>query len=73
MCVIVTGNGLYKYFHIKDQDIEQKHSQMNNKDPDLSTSFTCHTWLTDGRLIVCTAEGEIMMLESSGEYKKFIQ
>ena len=45
---------------------------MNKKEAHVSNHFTCHTWLPDGRLIVCTDQGEIMLLESSGEYKTLL-
>lgn len=45
---------------------------MSKKDAHVSNHFTCHAWLQDGRLIVCTDQGEIMLLESSGEYKMLL-
>ena len=42
------------------------------KEAHISNNFTCHTWLPDGRLIVCTDMGEIMLLESSGDYKMLL-
>lgn len=41
-CVVVTGGGLFKYFKIKDNEIEPDHTQMNKKDDNLSSEFTCH-------------------------------
>ena len=40
--IVVTGGGLYKYFRIKDTEIEPEHTQLNNKDENLSSEFTCH-------------------------------
>lgn len=49
------------------------HTQVNNKDRQLSTAYSCHTWMLDtGRLLLCTENGEIMLLENSGEYFAFI-
>ena len=33
-----------------------------------STHYTCHLWL-DKRIIVCTVDGEILLMEISGEFK----
>lgn len=45
------------------------HSQILKKDPALSSNYTCHTWLPDGRILVCTENGELLILEGSGDYK----
>jgi len=45
---------------------------MNKKDEGLSSEFTCHCWSNDGRIIVCTSRGEIMLCESTGEFSAFI-
>lgn len=66
---VVTGHDTYKFFELDGENIEAKHSQLNKKDPDLSTEYTCHTWTSDGLLLVCTAAGEIIVCESTGEYK----
>lgn len=71
-CIVVTGGGLYKYFRVNDTEIEPSHTQLNNKDDELSSEFTCHCWSNDGRIIVCTAKGEIMLCESTGEFNSFI-
>ena len=36
---------------------------MNKKEAHISNHFTCHTWLHDNRLIVCTEQGELLLLE----------
>ncbi|CAI2371694.1 unnamed protein product [Moneuplotes crassus] len=71
-CIVITGGGLYKYFRVKDTEIEPDHTQLNNKDEDLSSEFTCHCWSRDGYIIACTERGEIMMCESSGEFVTMI-
>ena len=66
---MVTGNGVYKYYKLKDNGLKAEHTQMNKKEAHISNHFTCHTWLHDNRLIVCTEQGELLLLEQSGEYK----
>ena len=36
---------------------------------DISGNYTCHTWLPDGKIAICTDIGQIMILESNGDYK----
>jgi hypothetical protein len=37
--------------------------------PDISTDISCHSWLADGRFILCNEKGQIMLMESNGEFK----
>ena len=45
------------------------HQSINKKDQTTSTNYTCHAWLPDGRILVCNDFGDILLLESGGEYK----
>lgn len=46
------------------------HGAMPKKDPEISNNYKCHAWLHDGRFIVCTDQGQIMLFEATGEYKQ---
>ena len=48
------------------------HSSFARKDEQqpLSTNFVCHTWLADGKFIVCTDIGQILLFEQSGDFKQ---
>ena len=72
--VVVTGTNIYKYYKVKDlNEFVADHTQLNNKDRQISTQYSCHAWMQDtGRLIVCTENGEIMLCETSGEFMNFI-
>jgi hypothetical protein len=48
------------------------HAQITKAEGHVSKNYTCHTWLPDGRLLICTDQGEIMLLESNGEYKTLL-
>ncbi len=45
---------------------------MNNKDRDISTKYSCHSWMHDGMLIVCTEIGEIIVCETDGSYLTYV-
>jgi hypothetical protein len=45
------------------------HTGILKKDLAVSTNYTCHTWLSDGRILLCTDQGEILLLENSGDFK----
>lgn len=71
--LIVTGNGVYKYFKLKDNGLRPEHGGLNQKrEYHFSNHFTCHCWLPDGKTIVCTDQGELLLLESTGELKMFL-
>ncbi len=67
--LIVTGGGLYKYFVHKEKTIEEHHSAMNEKQIEVSDTYCCHTWSSDGQLVVCTEMGEIIVCQDNGEFK----
>ena len=72
--VVVTGMDTYKYYRIEDGAFQADHTQVNNKDKDIeiSTKYSCHGWMQDGRLIVCTELGEIILCETDGSYMAYI-
>ena len=49
------------------------HNAIAKKESHVSNNFTCHSWLPDGRFIICTDQGEIMLLESDGAYKMLLE
>jgi hypothetical protein len=71
--ILVTGNSTYKFYRVTDNNVLQpKHVSILKKESHISNHYTCHTWLPDGRLLVCTDQGEIMLLEMSGEYRSLL-
>jgi hypothetical protein len=52
--------------------LKPTHTSILKKDSHISNNYTCHTWLPDGKLLVCTDQGEILLLESNGEYKMLL-
>jgi hypothetical protein len=55
----------------ENNSLKATHTSILKKEAHISNNFTCHAWL-EGRLIVCTDSGEIMLLESSGDYKMLV-
>lgn len=69
--LIVTGNNVYRFFTIKDNNqLKQIHGSFDKKkDTEVSTNFTCHAWLHDGKFILCTDQGQILLFENNGDFK----
>ena len=71
--VLVTGNNTYKFYRVQENNsLKATHTQIVKKEAHISNNYTCHSWLPDGRLIVCTDQGEIMLLEQGGDYKMLL-
>lgn len=45
---------------------------MAKKEVQISNNYTCHLWLPDGKCLVCTDQGEILLLEQ-GDFKFMLQ
>ena len=43
--IVVTGPDTYKYYKYEDGAFEADHTQVNNKDKDLTTKYSCHAWM----------------------------
>jgi len=72
--IIVTGKDVYKYYNLSDTNqLKCNHSTFSRKDdsqnPPISTNFVCHAWVDGGKFIVCTDIGQILLFESSGDFK----
>jgi WD40 repeat protein len=69
--VIVTGKDVYRFYRLQENNTFKCHpKELQTKNvPDISTDISCHTWLADGRFILCNEKGQIMLMESNGEFK----
>jgi hypothetical protein len=68
--VVVTGPNIYRYFRIQDSyTMKTVYSQVSKKELSISMNFTCHAWMPDSRLLICNDNGDILILEGTGEYK----
>ena len=66
--VLLTGQNCFKYYRMQDSQMKATHSAMTKKEASISNNYTCHLWLPDGKVLVCTDQGEILLLEN-GDYK----
>jgi len=63
---VVTGfDGLYRYFKLDGPNLKVLPVQIHKRDSDSLSShnYTCHTWLNDGKFIICNDHGQIMLLD----------
>ena len=66
----------YKFYQIKDnQNLKQSTnnasfvSKAKEHHVSKAGNFTAHCWLSDGKFLVGTDEGEVILCESTGEFK----
>jgi hypothetical protein len=72
--LIVTGKDCYRFIKKLENDTlkvfyKEITSQKNLVALDLNTDISCHCWLADGRFILCNEKGQIMLMESNGDFK----
>jgi hypothetical protein len=68
--VLVTGNNTYRYFKMQDSNtLKQQFSSLNKKEQHISSNYTAHCWLPEGKFLVGTDQGDIILCEATGEYK----
>lgn len=72
--IVVTGKDVYKFYNLTENNqLKCAHHGFSKREENaanvISTNFICHTWLADGKFIVCTEDGKILLFESNGDYK----
>eukprot|EP00753_Platysulcus_tardus_P007913 PLAT15528.6.p1 GENE.PLAT15528.6~~PLAT15528.6.p1 ORF type:complete len:1283 (+),score=804.90 PLAT15528.6:80-3928(+) len=59
--VLVTGNGIVRFFRIQDGVFKALPSSIAKRDPQ---NYLCHTWLPEDRVVVGTDTGDLLLFES---------
>jgi WD40 repeat protein len=68
--VCVLGDGVFKFLHLKEGGLKPPALAPTN--PPKLQSFLCHTWLSDERMMMCCENGELMLVDSSGEFQAIL-
>ena len=71
--VVVTGVKFYRYIKLEGPVLKPLPIVITKREAEAhySDNYTCHTWLADGRFIICNDHGQIFLLGADGEYKGF--
>lgn len=72
--LIVTGKDTFKFYNLNESfSMKCSHNGFSRREENqsnpISTNFVCHTWLADGKFVVCTDVGQILLFEPNGDYK----
>ncbi len=71
--IVVTGRDVYRYYTLTDTNqLKLSHSGFTRKDESaaaISTNWVRHAWLSDGKFVVCTDIGQILIFEQTGDFK----
>ena len=69
--VLVTGNQTYKYYIHRDGNLIFQNKQISKKDYNMiSQNYTAHCWLPEGKILVGTDQGQILLCDPNGEIKR---
>ena len=60
--VVVTGNNVFKYYSLGN-GLQQLKQEITAKENPGSSNYTTHVW-ANGKLYVCTSQGEILLVDS---------
>lgn len=71
--IIVTGDDVFGWYKLIDNNLRAQTTEIHNSEEHLSRKYLCHCWLKDGRLVVGTNNGEILVLDANCEYLGFIE
>ncbi len=63
--VVVSGNGLFRFYRYIDGLLKPSSGGLGKAQ---TQNFTCHSWVTDDRIIVATDTGELLLI-ADGEYR----
>lgn len=78
--IVLIGDGILRLFRLQDGQLKPvagvlgssatlAASGNNSRNRTGGSIYVSHAWLMDGRLLVGTAGGELLLFESTGEYK----
>jgi hypothetical protein len=68
--VLITGPQTYKFYKITENNaLTPSKTSLNKKEQHISSHYTCHCWLADGKFLVGTDQGDIIYCESNGDFK----
>jgi WD40 repeat protein len=69
---VATGPGIFRFFKLQDNIIKPNNTSIHKKESQMSSNYLCHAWLNDGKLVVGTDSGELLLLDEQCEYKSSI-
>lgn len=71
--VCVVGDGIFKFFRLQDATLKAVPNQLSKLREAQNQNYTCHAWILNERLILCTEAGELLLFDNGGEFKQTLQ
>lgn len=69
--IICTGNNIFKWFKTVEGSLKAQNTGIQKKEPHVSNNFLCHSWLYDGKLVIGTDAGEILLFDQNCDYRGY--
>ena len=73
--IFVTGQSTYMFYTVQaDQSLMGNAKKtLNKKEQHISNNYTCHCWLQEGKFLIGTDQGYIIICDGNGDYKGLVQ
>jgi len=69
--IIVTGQGVFCWLKIVDGQLKKQNTGISKKEVNVSNNYLCHSWLNDGKLVVGTDSGEVLLFDQNCDYRGY--
>ena len=70
--IIVTGNNVFLFYKPIEGLNKIQTQGIAKKEPHVSNNYLCHSWLYDGKLVIGTDAGEILLCDQNCEYRGYL-
>lgn len=68
--IIATGQNVFVWYK-PIEGLKVQSQGIGKKEPHVSNNYLCHSWLYDGKLVVGTDSGEILLCDQNCEYRAY--
>lgn len=68
LCCVI-GDGVFKFLRLQDGVLKGLPNQLAKLRESQNQNYTCHSWLHDDRLVLCTESGDILLFDQGSEFK----
>ena len=71
---VVTGPNTYRFMKLQHglDEFQVISTLLRPPKETTSTDYSCHAWTRDMKLVVCTAAGDVMLVNRSGEFLMYL-
>eukprot|EP00397_Hematodinium_sp_SG-2012_P002542 GEMP01002549.1.p1 GENE.GEMP01002549.1~~GEMP01002549.1.p1 ORF type:complete len:1215 (+),score=317.57 GEMP01002549.1:306-3950(+) len=68
LCCVI-GDGVFKFLRMQEGVLKGLPNQLAKLRESQNQNYTCHAWMHDDRLVLCTESGDILLFDQGSEFK----